>query len=506
MQKVLIVGAGPTGLVLAHELIQRGISIRLIDQALGPSTHSKALGIQSRTLEVFERMGILDDFLAKGFKATEVTMHWKGRQFPLKLANIDAPYPFLLILSQQETEQILLKHLEKAGGKVEWQTKLLDIIDDKPLIEHPTGAREVWGPDWIIGCDGAHSQVRHSLKLPFKGTRLPESFLIADVEATASEYIEGPNFFVSPKGFSGIVPLSTNQYRLIFRLQNHEQPLQEKIFLSSLLKERDIHFPLTIHSIMWFSTFQIHRRMTPSFRKGTVFLAGDAAHIHSPAGGQGMNTGIQDAFNLAWKLDLAVQGIASPALLESYESERLPVAKTVLKMTTRLTRLLTIYQKWFPIGFVWILRWVFSNKKLRQKMTIAFSELGIHYPQSPIIKQTFRNKDWKGPKPGERAPDAHLADGSRLFEKFKTTRNHVLLLFANNQALIHGIQQEYGKWVDIFVVNGEEVQKKYAAETNTLYVIRPDGYIGFRSKAFKIEEVVSYFLQLFKPASQRNKL
>lgn len=500
MAKVLIVGAGPTGLTLAYELTLRGIPVRLIDQSSGISIHSKALGLQSRTLEMLEKMGLIDAFLEKGLKAKGITYHWKNKQFDLNLDQIDAPYPFLLILPQKETENILLTHLEQAGVQVEWKTKLLDIIDGKALIERPGGAREVFDVEWIVGADGAHSQVRHSLKFPFKGTRFPESFLLADVEGTPSSPIDNPHLFLSKKGFGVVVPLPAKNYRLIFPLGSKQEPKESD--LPSILKERQIS--MTIHSVEWFSIFHIDRRMTSSLRKENIFLAGDAAHIHSPAGGQGMNTGLQDAMNLAWKLDLTIKGVATDALLDSYEIERLFVAKSVLKWTTYATKLLTSYQKWFPEGFFWLLQGLLFSKKRRQKIAYGVSQLAIYYPQSFVIKGSTKDNEWKkGPKPGERAPDAPLSDGSRLFEKLKT-RNHVLLLFAEYPDFCEAIRQEYGKWIDILIVFDKDVQKKYGASPDTLYVIRPDGYIGFRSKHFNTDEVISYLLRIFKPSSQRN--
>lgn len=502
MDKVLIVGAGPTGLSLAFELLRRRIAIRLIDAREGPENYSRAVGIQPRTLEIFEKMDVLTPFLKEGKKAQEMSFHWNERKLSFSLKDLDAPYPFTLLLPQSATEAILRRHVEEAGGTVEWKTRLTGIEEDTAIFESPSGEIERASYPWIVGCDGAHSQVRHTLQIPFRGKRLSETFLLADLVAQTPFSFEGPHIFLSKKGFGLLIPFpKMKTFRLVLPGLHKVKNPQE---LTALIKERGFSDPFEVMRLDWLSTFQIQRRHAAKFRHNHIFLAGDAAHVHSPFGGQGMNTSIQDAFNLAWKLALVVKGSAAEELLDTFEKERMPVAKKVLDETTRMTRLLTFSQKWFPPLFYWGLRFLLGSKKRRDKAAELISEIGIYYPLNPIIYELPRDKEWKGPKAGQRAPDCRLGDGKRLFELFKSPKC-ILLLFSENAPFAQAIEKEYGEWVDVRVIIGEAVKQKYAAEAKSLYLVRPDGYIGYRSRRFKTEEVIAYLLRVFLPSSLRSK-
>ncbi|MFZ0564985.1 MAG: FAD-dependent monooxygenase [Chlamydiales bacterium] len=505
MTDVLIVGAGPVGLALACELKKRNIQVRVIDQKEGPSVHSKALGLQARTLELLQQAGIVNDFLERGLKLKGAIYHGKRKPIRFSLAEtlVDTSYPFILILPQSETENILLKHFEQLGGIIEWKTTLLDIIENNALIEHSDQKREMVSSSWIVGCDGAHSRVRETLSFSFKGIKFPEINLIADVKAPPQLDRCYGHLFLNKNGLEVILPLpQENTYRVILRSsKKFKKPLNNDEMLH-LLKEK-AH--LQIQAVEWISEFHIHRRITPHLRKGPVFLAGDAAHIHSPAGGQGLNTGIQDAINLAWKLALVIQGASSEALLDSYETERIIIAKEVLKGTTKATKILTFAQKRGRPLFEWGFRLLLLRKKFRLKLASTLSELAIHYRNSPLTRAMARDKEWKGPRPGERAPDGNLEGGKSLFDLFKTSK-HVLLLFEDRPSFSQAIVSEYGSWIDIHIIKSEDIKRKYHAGPQTLYLIRPDGYVGYCSFAFKTKEVVAYLLRIFKPASQRSKL
>jgi len=381
---------------------------------------------------------------------------------------------------------------------------LIEIINKQPLIEHPDGRREVVRSNWIVGCDGAHSLVRHSLNLPFKGAKFPETFLRADVKAQTPSPLHQPQVFLNNHGFGVIIP--TKEYvRLIFPLR---KPLDEDPSLAELnamVKLKGYPDPFEIKEVLWVSSLQIHRRLVSHMRQGNIFLAGDAAHIHSPVGGQGMNTSIQDAWNLAWKLALVIQNAAPETLLDSYEIERHPIARAVLKGTTKATRLITYSQRFSPSFFYWFLRLVLSSKTRRKKIASAISELSFNYCKSPLVRSPARDKEWEGPKAGERAPDVLLGGRTRLYDLLRSPK-HTLLLFQEGTALEEAIREEYGKLIEVIVVKDKAVRKKYAAESDSLYLIRPDGYIGYRSREFRFEEIIAYLLRIFTPSSQRNKL
>lgn len=500
--EILIVGAGPTGLTLAIELLRRGVPVKLIDARKGPENYSRAVGIQPRTLEVLEKMDLLAPFLREGKKAQEMSFHWGERKLTFSLKELDAPYPFTLLLPQSETETLLRKRVEEAGGNVEWNTRLVGLEQMTATLELPSGQREYASFSWIAGCDGAHSSVRHALQIPFRGSKINETFLLADIAVQTPYPLDGPQIFLSKKGFGLLIPFpKTHTFRVVLPGIHQAQNPQA---LTAAIKERGFGDPFEVTRIDMLSTFQIQRRHAAQFRQGRIFLAGDAAHVHSPFGGQGMNTSIQDALNLGWKLALVEKGDASEKLLDTFEEERLPIAKKVLKETTRMTRLLTFSQKWLPPLFYWGLRFLLGNEKKRHRAAELISEIGLCYPINAINHDLPRDKDWIGPKAGQRAPDCRLGDGKRVFEFLKSPK-FILLLFSESAPLVQAVEKEYGEWVEILVAKGEAVRQKYAAEAKSLYLIRPDGYIGFRSRQFKTEEVISYLLRVLHPASLRSK-
>ena len=471
MKSILIVGAGPTGLTLALALKQRGISVRIIDSRKGPEPYSRALGIHSRTLEMLEKMGLLSNFLAKGLPGHGISFHQGEKKIDFSLKDLDAPYPFVLILPQSETEEILATAFKRLGGQIEWETSLHALEGQAAEIKLPGGEVQKEDYSWIVGCDGAHSAVRHSLNLSFTGAQFPETFLLADVQANTAKELDGIQLFLNKKGYGLVIPLPKNKtFRIVLPNFSKTDSLETE------LNVRGFGEILQITNINTMSNFQIQRRHVKHLRYGHIFLAGDAAHVHSPIGGQGMNTSIQDAFNLAWKLALVVDGNANENLLDSYEEERLPIAKMVLKGTTRITKLLTFSQKWYPPLFFRSIKLLLRSKKRRDELVKAISEIGVSYPNSSIIQEDPQNKNWKGPKAGERAPDLELKDGTRLFDRLKSHK-HVILIFSN---------LDIGKFpadlVDVHVIKDEELRQLYLAENNTLYLIRPDGYIAYRSR------------------------
>lgn len=494
MNEVLVVGAGPTGLVLTAELLKRNIPVCLIEKNEGPSEFSRALGIQARTLEIFEKMGIIEPFLQKGLCAQELFFHYDGKTHSLKIEGIDSPYPFTLLLSQEETESILRDHVRKLNGNIFWGTTFIGFENDCALLDHK-GTIEKKKFSYVIGCDGAHSSVRHALKVAFRGKKLKESFLLADVTFDPPlEYI-GPNIFFSEKGLTFIVPFNKEKkFRIIFPLHSDENSFfvenDNKKNIDEMLIKKGWKEKHKISSIHWISHFTIHRRIVQSFRKNTIFLAGDAAHVHSPAGGQGMNTSIHDAYNLSWKLASVIQNISPPTLLDTYEEERKPIAQSVLKGTTFATHLVAFCQKKRFFLFLFpLLAHLLKRKKMRAFIGKSASETAIRY-QSSIVKSFLRDAFWKGPKSGERMPEVILENGEKLFSLFPPL-NCVLLLFEPNTHF------KEKKGLSIVVTKDKNVREKLRADQKSCYIIRPDGYIGLRSRKYKEKEVDDYLLKLF---------
>lgn len=482
----VVIGAGPTGLTLANELIRRGLKVRILDQNEHPTEQSRALGIHSRTLEIFDKMGVLRAMLEKGLPVTRMHIYENGKPIITpSFSVLKAPYPFILILPQADTEQILISHLESLGGKVERSCQVIHVEQNKVIFNHPDGKQETIEPRWIIGCDGAHSIVRTSLDLPFKGSGFTEGFCLADVTLQTSLNPTEIHTFISASGLFIIIPLpQKNQFRLIatFPKGLHEQTLTIE-FLQNIIHERTGLNSL-IQSKIWTSIFFVHQRIVPAMRKGSIFLCGDAAHIHSPAGGQGLNISVQDAFNLGWKLPLVHYNHAPDSLLDTYQEERHPVAKHVLEATTAATRILVSSFSKLRAEFFRVMSYLFRLKSFQRRFAYTVSELSTNYSYSSIVGQPFRDIFWKGPKPGERAP---LLDNPQELR-------HMLLIFdapdfnpklSDKLCALNHIQI------------GSPTALAYNVKRPCLYLIRPDGYVAFRINRIDPKPLNMFLLKIF---------
>jgi 2-polyprenyl-6-methoxyphenol hydroxylase-like FAD-dependent oxidoreductase len=355
--EVLIVGAGPTGLALALWLNRLGVAVRIVDKDAGPGETSRAMVVQARTLELYRQLGIADEVVAEGRRNPAVNLWVRGK----RRAHIDfrdagarlTPFPFVLVYPQDRHERLLLRHLEAAGIRVERRTELLGFEQDeggdarvRARLRGPDGAEQVAAAAWLAGCDGAHSPVRHGIDAGFEGGTYEQTFYVADVE------IEGPAAdgeihlslehadFVALMAYGEAGP-GIAQGRLIGALKD-ERTNQDGLLRFEDVRQRAIaSLGLQVRRVNWFSTYRVHHRIAERYRRGRAFLLGDAAHVHSPAGGQGMNTGIGDAVNLAWKLAAVLRGRAPDALLDSYAVERQAFARRLVETTDRVFTVVT---------------------------------------------------------------------------------------------------------------------------------------------------------------------
>jgi 2-polyprenyl-6-methoxyphenol hydroxylase-like FAD-dependent oxidoreductase len=436
--------------------------------------YSQSLGLQARTLEIFENMGIIAPFLQEGIITRKLTFHQGKKKKTFPVIGIPSPYPFLLIIPQSQTEKILWEHFTKLGGKVEWNTEFVGYADGKASLLSDE-QREELAIKWIAGCDGAHSQVRRSAHIPFTGMQFPEAFFLTDVRLSPP-LEEGGHIFFSTMGFTLTIPYDTQgTARVIFPVEK-EFPLEN---LQEKLQEREWSLENKITHNYWHSLFTIHRRIALPFWKGSFLLLGDAAHIHSPAGGQGMNTGIQDAVNLAWKLALILKQKAHPNLLLSYCQEREVVAKKVLRATTLFTQVILALGKKAPSFIFWLLNFVLS--RFSAPIFYNVSQVGICYTKSPLTHSPLRDFFWKGPRAGARAPE------------IAPTTSFLLLLFKENPSFSQLLEQNYG--IKTLVIQDAHKKALYKAQESSLYLIRPDGYIGYRAKRYQEKEVINYLLQ-----------
>lgn len=345
---VLIIGAGPTGLTLALWLARLGVACRIVDKAAGPGETSRALGVQARTLEFHRQLGIADEVVEAGVKLEQISIRAPRKIAAApKLAKIGegmSRFPFAFALPQDVHERILLKHLTKAGVTVERRTELVGFVQDADGVTatlQRAGASETVRAKYLAGCDGAHSVVRHGLGIGFPGGTYNQSFYVADVQGEGEHTKNGMDVCIGGYGFGIVMPVrQTGSLRLIGVVPKaHEK--DETITFESIRGAVEHDTGITVKAVNWFSTYRVHHRVADKFRVGRAFIAGDAGHIHSPAGGQGMNTGIGDAVNLAWKLAAVVQGRAQATLLDTYESERIAFARLLIKSTDRAFKVIS---------------------------------------------------------------------------------------------------------------------------------------------------------------------
>lgn len=459
---VLIAGAGPVGLTLANELTRYGIAIRIVDTAPERTDKSKALVLWSRTLELFDQAGYVADFLSAGMPGHgAVISNGKETIARIELDGIESRYPYALMIPQSETERILEERLERQGMKVERTVTLEKFTDLGPKIEavvrRADGESEQIDTDWLIGCDGAHSAVRHGLGLAFEGTTEPSDWYLADGHISGLEPQDHLHIIWHKDGILALFPITAGRWRVVADLGpaegegHHPDPTLEEV--QALMAARGSKAVLT--DPYWLASFRINERKVSRYGQGRVFLAGDAAHIHSPAGGQGMNTGMQDAFNLAWKLSLVIGGTCKPALLDSYSIERSAVGDMVLRNAGRMTEAALMRN---PIAQGLrnaVAKFVLGFPQLQHRAANTLAELDIAYADSPLSVN------------GAHRPTGRRA-GERWPEKLPAPKDKARFIALGPGRVVTDLASSFPRLVQAAPEGGED-----------LHLIRPDGYVGF---------------------------
>ncbi|MCX4776940.1 FAD-dependent monooxygenase [Streptomyces sp. NBC_01264] len=421
---VVVAGAGPTGLATACGLGAAGVSVRVLDKAPGPAATSRALGLQPRGAEVLDRLGALGDLPERSVRIAHVVTHVDGR--PLARLPVGQPTKLVtrpgLLMSQAEVEARLRDRLAEFGVEVEWGRELLDVRQDSDRVVLRLGEGEEQTADWLVGCDGAHSRVRKAAGIAFPGVPVVERFLLADVRArlpiprdTVAVWLRGDTML-------GAFPLpGDNVWRLMAPAAAGSAADPMETLTELLLHEAGI--PGTaVREVLWTSTFRIHRRLASSYRQGRILLAGDAAHIHSPFGGQGMNTGLGDAENLAWKLALVAAGRSADGLLDTYEAERKPIAREVLASTTAMTGVVLGQTAWARALRDHVFVPLLNRAAIQRRLWEKSSQLTLTYRKGPL--GAGRQLPSSAPRTGDRVPDLACIrqDGTptRLYEELRT--------------------------------------------------------------------------------------
>lgn len=483
--EVLIIGAGPVGLTLAIELTRYGVPLRIVDKAPARTDKSKALVLWTRTLELLERGPGSARFIDAGFKVNAVNMISGDKLIGhVDMSSIDSPHNYALMIPQADTERVLEEYLGELGVKVERSVEAtaLSVADKsvEAVLRRADGSQETVSAAWLAGCDGAHSVVRHSVGATFDGETNDSDWILADIhmrgypcpDTEVSVYWDKEGVFV-------IFPISPGRYRLIADqpASAAEHPPTPTLDQVQALMNRRGPAGMEAYDPIWLAGFRINGRKVSSYRWGRAFLLGDAAHVHSPAGGQGMNTGMQDAFNLAWKLALVIQGSCAESLLDSYSAERSAVGDEVLKAAGRLTTIGTLRNPVLQTIRNVVGHAVLGLAPVRRAFADNMSELSIGYPDSPL-NGAAHTPD--GPKPGQRlAP----VKGRKPVGAGSTPR---FALMAAPSSEVSQLLARFSK-----VLDPDLCPPNRAHGT---WLVRPDGYIACSST--QSEDIAQYLSAL----------
>ena len=542
--EVLIIGAGPTGLALATQLRTFGTAFRIVDGSLDRARESRALAVQARTLEILDSVGLGEALVARGRTSARLVLHSGARTLAsVQLGGIgatDTPFPFILFVSQAETERLLGEHLVASGVEIERGIELARFAADHDGVEcvlrHPDGREERLRTDFLVGCDGAHSTVRKHAGFAFEGGSYPQDFVLGDVEADGPLEADAINSFIGGGGVAMFFPLGTpTTWRVIaMRAPTDDGDRPETTAAQdspvaplSLEELQSIVSPPTDGSVIvrdpaWLTHFRLHHRQVAHYRHGRVFLAGDAAHIHSPVGAQGMNTGMQDAWNLGWKLALVSRGAATLELLDSYEAERWPVGQFLLRYTDRIfgtfTRAMSAgrFATWAREAVIpQVLPRLLASSRLRNAAFRFVSELGIHYRRSPAVAEGKPHLG-SGPRAGDRLPDFPLElDGQRVTLQRSVVGPHLTLLLCGDSGaweatrvatlrdrwngVVRVVALSRRKEPGVLLDEGGELLELLGADDGAQYLVRPDGYIAFRVGGYELEAVEQFISSLSQP-------
>jgi 2-polyprenyl-6-methoxyphenol hydroxylase-like FAD-dependent oxidoreductase len=507
---ILVVGAGPTGLTAAMELARLGVPVRIIDKAAGASLTSRALAIQARTLELLSQRGLADELISIGNRVRLVAIHSERRQMgTVDLSTIPSRFNYVLLVAQNQTERLLSEQLERQGVSVERSTELIALClpeqeDRSPpqpgvtaILRHADGRLEPLEAAYLICAEGSHSRVRHTLNLEFKGRSLGQKYALADLHIEGQIAQDAISIFVVERAFLGLFPMGQRRFRMI--ASDREQtpanaPGPSLPELQSLF-DAHCHIPGRLHDAIWTSRFHINSRMLETFRVQRVFFGGDAAHVHSPAGGQGMNTGIQDMINLGWKLALVYHGLAGDDLLDTYTEERVPVIRRLLDTTERATEALTSQHALAHLLMTHLAPLVLGSDTVREMGARMLSQTEIGYRTSRLSRDQRIAGELRA---GDRMPDIQVRESGAaaavpLYALLDPSRFTLLTTGDVGEAL------SPSSWVKTVTVAPDP----RFLRPDSLVVVRPDAYIGFIGGGDAQADVSAWMEQHFLGGADR---
>jgi len=508
---VLIIGAGPTGLSLACQLIRYGIDFMVVEKKEAITPYSKAIGVHARTLEIFDQIGLADAAVEQGTLAQRARLLIDGElRGELEFGDVGrgmSPFPFVLMLEQSKTERLFYDYLQNHQKDVLWKTELQNFSQDSngvvAQVKTDDDAIQRITARYIVGCDGPRSLVRHSLGLTFEGSTFERIFYVADAQVDWQFTHDTLHVCFSPDSFVVFFPLKGEKRYRIVGVFPEEFNKDEGDILYEEIEARiktETKLDLDIHDIEWFSTYKVHVRHVNKFNAGRGFVAGDAAHVHTPAGAQGMNTGIQDAYNVAWKLALVIRGQANEKLLETYNEERLENAKRLLKTTDRFFG--------FAAGTDWLMNFlrlhilppiaehIFSLDAVRRFAFPTISQIGITYSHSSLSNHAG-DEDFQI-NAGDRMP-YFLIDGENVFDRLNAPKFH-FLAFSAQPANLNSLRPEIGgQYAAVMDFNeiplSPAVKEIFGTEKDFSLVLRPDNHVGTISSDVSLEPAREYFVE-----------
>lgn len=517
--EVLIAGAGPTGLMMAAQLLRNGVHPMIIDSRNGPSSHSKALAVQARTLEIYRQMGIADEAVENGRKLYGAHLHLPEKDFHIELgdaAKTQTLFPYALIYEQNKNERLLLNVLTKNACAVLWETELLDFEQSDNTFHVRVlhrGNEQVYTCNYLIGADGAHSKVRKQSGISFEGGKYASRFFLADVKLNHPPEASHIHFFMRQKEFLGVFPMhDEGAFRFIGILPKALREKQNLAFAEVEPHIKKIIPEIGIAECAWFTQYNLHHRSVNAFSRDHIFLAGDAAHIHSPAGGQGMNTGLQDATNLAWKMAGLIKGIYQPKILKTYNRERLPIARQLVKTTDRLFSLLTstgaITSTLRNLFLPAILRFIGSSSQNTAVIFARISQTNIGYRHSDLSLHLSHKTKIKA---GDRLPYLPVFDEKNEVETdlqaWCTEAGFALIIMdrlnrIDMQTMRNWLGKNYPAGINTYYLpfssKNEAVFDAFEVidSEKKMILVRPDGYIGLIADGVDLLLLKRYFEQV----------
>ena len=499
---VLIVGAGPTGLALACQFIRHGVDFIIIDKKETTTPYSKAIGVHARTLEIYEQIGLAERAIAEGTIAGKTRLLEEGElRAEVDLSKFGeglSAYPFLLILEQGRHETMLLDRITSNGRSVMWHTELSTFSQTADgvtaEIKGPDGAAQTISARYLVGCDGAKSTVRHGLGLEFGGGTFERIFYVADVDIDWEYSHEALNINLSKDNLLAFFPLpGEKHYRIVGNLPEGTQKEEGELLYEEIEEviKAELKIRMDISNVNWFSTYKVHTRHVTKFSVGRCFLAGDSAHIHSPAGAQGMNTGIQDGYNLAWKLALVINGRSSSEILNSYNEERLANAIRLLKTTDRMFQL-GAGEEWFTSWvrvhiFPYVANLLTRMDFVKRAIFPLVSQIGINYRDASL---SMNDVDLKV-KAGDRMP-YFVLDGKSIYDWLREPKFH-FIIFNDGAAPQAQMADGLAGLADVhYIPLYPHIAEIFDTDQTFCVLLRPDNYIGYIASGVNVDGAKEY--------------